>query len=229
MIIGSGLLAKTFAPRFEQTRSVCVYAAGVSNSGCSDALEFERERSRLTEALASSTDVDAFVYFSTCSIGDPAARASHYVRHKLQMEALVSEHPAHIVARLPQIAGHTPNPHTLLNYLHARIARSERFSVWKNATRNIIDVEDVLAIVSRLVELPAERKLTVNVANPVSTPVPDIVAAMEKALDKAAVADWLDEGASYAIDVAKVAPIIAELGLQFDREYIFSVIAKYYR
>ena len=229
MVIGSGLLAKAFADRFGQPPGTWIYAAGVSNSGCTDPVEFERERVRLARALDEGRGADAFVYFSTCSIGDPAAAASDYVRHKMAMEALVAAHPRHIIARLPQIAGHTPNPHTLLNFLHASISRSERFTVWRNASRNIIDVDDVARIVGRLVDQPQARAITVNVANTASTPVPEIVAAMERALGKPAVADWRETGSAYEIDVSGIAPVIDELGLRFDGEYLPRIIHKYYR
>ena len=72
MIIGSGLLAKAFTNKFSQRDDICIYAAGVSNSACSDEREFARERQLLNEALQTKAgEVDAFVYFGTCSVGDP--------------------------------------------------------------------------------------------------------------------------------------------------------------
>jgi nucleoside-diphosphate-sugar epimerase len=228
MIVGSGLLAKAFAPRYRWSTRVCIYAAGVSNSTCVDGREFARERERLTQALAAGAQVDRFVYFSTCSVADPAAAATQYVRHKLAMEELVSRHPGFLVARLPQVAGRTPNPHTLLNYLYARISRSESFQVWNRATRNIIDVDDVVAIVSELIEGPGAARAIVNVANPVSYPVLEIVAAMEQVTGKPAVHALIEDGAAYAIDTSLIAPIIGKLGLAFDDQYLVRVARKYY-
>lgn len=226
MIIGSGLLARAFAPH-AAAPDLWIYAAGVSNSACTDNREFERERSRLAEALRGGAGAQAFVYFSTCSADDPDAAASAYVRHKLAMERLVASHPAHIVVRLPQVAGRTPNPHTLLNYLHARIVRSERFTLRAHATRNVIDIDDAVAIVMRLLRDPA-RRYTVNVAAPESQPVPLIVEAMEAATGKVAIAERLASGAAYEIDTARIRPVVAELGLSFGRDYVFRVIRKYY-
>lgn len=227
MITGSGLLAKAFTAEFAGARDVWVYAAGVSNSGCKDPAEFERERVRLTHALAEAVDAKAFVYFSTCSIDDPAAAHTGYVQHKVRMEHLVAEHPGYIIARLPQLAGHTPNPHTLLNYLHARISRSESFVAWKNATRNVMDVEDVRAAVSRVVARP-DRRITINVANPFANSVSQIVHALETVTGKTAVVDWLATGASYAIDVTAMLSIYREAGLHFDDAYLLRTIQKYY-
>lgn len=152
MLIGSGLLAKTFTNNFSQRDDICIYAAGVSNSNCSDEREFARERQLLNETLQTkASQVDAFVYFGTCSVGDPETQNTPYVQHKLEMEELVATHPRHLVLRLPQIVGRTPNPHTLLNFPYARISRSEAFNLWMRAKRNIIDIADVEAIAAQLI------------------------------------------------------------------------------
>ena len=143
MIIGSGLLAHAFSSAFLQREDVCIYAAGVSNSSCTDAHEFARERQRLEDALRQAMHVDTFVYFGTCSVADPDSQNTPYVQHKLAMERLVQAHPQGLILRLPQVAGKTSNPHTLLNYLYARISRSEKFDLWSRAKRNIIDVAEV--------------------------------------------------------------------------------------
>jgi len=140
MIIGSGLIAHAFRTAYAQREDVCLYAAGVSNSACRDPHEFARERERLTAALNKSQAIDCFVYFGTCSVADPEVQDTDYVRHKLAMEELVAAHPRHLILRLPQVAGTTPNPHTLLNYLYAHIARSEAFQLWLDARRNIIAI-----------------------------------------------------------------------------------------
>lgn len=227
-IIGSGLLAKAFACRFVASASVCIYAAGVSNSNCCDGAEFERERLRLSAALQSCQAAQQFVYFSTCSIADPVAQHSPYVQHKIAMEKLVSEHANFIIARLPQIAGHTPNPHTLLNYLHAKILRSEKFYIWKNATRNIIDVDDVVAITAQLLEEAELKRAIVNIANPSSCPITEIVAVIENVVSKPAITEVLDKGAAYDIDTAQITSIINRLDISFDDKYILRVIQKYY-
>ncbi len=227
MIIGSGLLARAFAAKFTASEEVCIYAAGVSDSGCGDALEFEREARRLAHSLRDARHCDAFVYFGTCSVADPEARDTPYVQHKLRMERLVSEHPRWLVLRLPQVAGQTPNPHTLLNYLHAKIARSEAFSVWSKARRNVIDVEDVAAIACELVGQPNLRQRTLNIANPVSYPIAEIVHAFELALRKKAICTPVPRGSAYPIDVTPIQPILHRLG-HFDENYLHRVVARYY-
>jgi len=228
MIIGSGLLAKAFAAEFAGAPNIWIYAAGVSNSGCSDPREFARERARLLDALSAGEQGDAFVYFSTCSIGDPSAAHSPYVRHKMEMERLVWRHAQFVIVRLPQVAGRTTNPHTLLNYLYAKVSQGECFTIWAHATRNIIDIDDAAAIVGRLLHNTQSRRITVNVANSCSYPIHEIVTVMEKVVGKQAITERADLGAAYEIDTSQIASIVGDLGLVFDARYLEHVIAKYY-
>lgn len=228
MIIGSGLLAHAFAPALSQSEEACIYAAGVSNSSCVDPNEFARERQRLTEALREAAPVSVFVYFGTCSVTDPEASETPYVKHKLAMERLVAAHPRHLILRLPQVAGKTPNPHTLLNYLYARVSRSESFCLWKNARRNIIDVDDIVAITSQLIANPAMHNAIINIANPVSYSMPDIVHAIEKSVGKCAIYEVAERGSAYPIDVRAMLPALAPAGVKFGDDYLERVISKYY-
>lgn len=229
MIVGTGLIARAFiqggAQAFDDT---CFYAAGVSNSGCRDEREYRRERDRLEEAIAACSPGDRFVYFSTCSIEDPAMRDSAYVQHKLRMEDVVRACPRHLILRLPQVAGKTPNPHTLLNHLHSRIARSERFHVWGGAIRNIVDVEDIVKIALDLIAKEDANAETINIANPRSSGMLDIVQAMERVLETRAVFDILDRSSGAAIDVARISASIRRCGIAFGNVYLDRVVAKYY-
>ena len=227
MIIGSGLVASALKQSLSG-RECCVYAAGVSNSGCADPDEFFRESVRLIEALASHTETDRFLYFGTCSVSDPSAVKSAYVQHKLAMEALVRHHPRHLILRLPQVAGHTPNPHTLLNFLHARISRSEKFEIWERSTRNILDIEDIATLVGHLVLREGAVGETINVANPGSVSVSDIVAEMEKVVGKPAVFATRASGSSYSIDCARLESAIGHSGVNLQGNYLERVLKKYY-
>lgn len=228
MIIGSGLIAHAFSTTYAHSDAVCIYAAGVSNSACCDEHEFSRERQRLTDALHNSQHIDCFVYFGTCSVADPEIQHTPYVQHKLAMEQLAATHPRHLILRLPQVAGKTPNPHTLLNFLYAHIARSEAFQLWQHAKRNIIDVDDVPAITCLLIADTTARRITVNIANPVSYTMPEIVAAMERIVGKAAVYEVVARGSEYTIDTSAIIPLLDKAGVRFGEDYLDGVIRKYY-
>lgn len=228
MLIGSGLLAHAFFSTYMQREDVCIYAAGVSNSSCTDAREFAREHQRIGDALQKAMHVDAFVYFGTCSVADPHAKNTPYVQHKLAMEQIVSAHPRNLILRLPQVAGKTPNPHTLLNYLYARISRSESFNLWSKAKRNIIDVDDVASIAQHLIADNSVRNTTLNIANVINYPMAEIVSAMECVVGKSAVYDLVEQRSEYLIDTSALLPVLEKAGVKFGNDYLEKVIRKYY-
>lgn len=228
MVTGSGLVASAFAPAFGQRSDVWVFAAGVSNSGCKEASEFERERVRLSLALGRAAETVTFVFFGTCSVADPNARTTPYVQHKLAMEAMTRAHPGHLILRLPQTAGRTPNPHTLLNYLYARVSRSESFTLWRRAKRNVIDIADVARIGAALIDGQEHRGEVINVASPFRHSIAEIVQALERAVGKKAVCDSVDRGSEYEIDVSQIVPVAERLGISFGEDYLERVIRRYY-
>jgi len=229
MVIGSGLIARAFSPEFANMKSVCIYAAGVSNSSCQDHREFDREKCRLEISLEKAKrDEQAFIYFSTCSIEEPNSMKSLYVQHKARMELIVSEHENHTIVRLPQLAGISSNPHTLLNYLYSRITRSERFSIWKNAKRNIIDVDDVVKIVSFMLNKELCKNKTINVANMHNVYVEEIVSTLSKICGKKAIYDSIDAGSSFDINVEITVSALKSLKIDFNESYLQKVLEKYY-
>jgi nucleoside-diphosphate-sugar epimerase len=226
MIIGSGMLARAFAPLFGDSTESCVYAAGVSNSNCSDQREFDRERDRLINAMEQHSFVDLFLYFGTCSAN--GSLDTPYVQHKIKMEKIVAEHPQYLILRLPQAAGKTENPHTLLNYIFTRIIRSERFQIWKNARRNIIDVDDVVRIAVGLALEEDVRRECINVANFLDYSMVDVVAKIEKVVGKKSISDYLDKGGTYPIDTQRIDRVARRCGVDFGPDYLEFVIRKYY-
>ena len=228
MVFGSGLLAFAFGPKFANSATSCVYAAGVSNSNCSDQREFDREQDRLMAAMGQHRLAELFLYFGTCSANGPLASASPYVQHKIKMEKIVEEHPRYLILRLPQTVGKTENPHTLLNYIFARIIRSERFQVWKNARRNIIDVDDVVRIAIGLALEEGVRRESINVANFLDSAMVDIVELMAKVVGKKAIYDCLDRGDAYPIDTRRIREVAPRCGVIFGPKYLEIVIRKYF-
>lgn len=229
MIIGSGLLAKAFSRVSSQLDKVCIYAAGVSNSNCIDLQAFDRERGRLSSAIENLGNEITFVYFGTCSVLDPEMTNKPYVMHKLAMEEIVKKHPKYLILRLPQVAGKTTNPNTLLNFLFARISCGETFKVWSKAKRNIIDVDDVVSIAMLLLADSSLRNITVNIANTSSYSLIEIVNTFEKILEKSAIYEIEERGADYYIDTKCIYPLLEKAGINFSEDYLKKVIKKYYK
>jgi len=228
MIVGTGLIARAFAAHQDALGDTCIYAAGVSNSSCTDPREFERERQRVLAAMADIPADNLFLYFSTCSIADSAGQGSAYVLHKSAMESLVAQRKRYLIFRLPQLAGATPNPHTLLNYLYARIVRSERFAIWSGASRNIIDVDDVASIATAVVIAEQACGEIINIANTHNSSIFDIVRWMEAVVGHRAIFDIIDRGAGYAIDTDRIQASLRRCRISFSGDYLYRTIRKYY-
>jgi uncharacterized protein YbjT (DUF2867 family) len=211
VIVGSGMIATELDDR----SGVVFYAAGVSNALCVDEDEYARDRERLRANLHRQ---GLFVYFSTASDLD-----SRYVQHKREMESLVKSRGEYLICRASNIAGKTSNPHTILNYLYARISRSEGFQCWSKARRNIIDVSDLREITHWLIRDGAVNE-TVNLAAPKDYSVPEIVAAFERLTLKKAYAKMVERGDATRLDVSRIegAPV------KFGADYLDRVLRKYY-
>lgn len=218
-------MARAFAA-YSADRDVTIFASGVSNSGETSAEAFSRERTLLQRTIAGHSGL--LVYFSTCSVVDPERRDTPYVGHKLEMESIVASSGRFVVFRLPQVVGRTANPFTLTNYLYGRVASGERFSVWANAWRNIIDVEDAAKIAGHMIQGPRYGNRIVNVANPVSTPVPELVAIFERILGVTANCERVARGDRYPIEAQEAVEAGRAAGVDFGPGYVERVLEKYY-
>ena len=226
MIIGNGLLAKAFSAEFAPDTGAIVFASGVSNSRETRPEAFERERTLLEQALGQEKRL---MYFSTCSIQDPDLAGSQYVKHKLAMEQLIADTARRMaIFRLPQVVGHTPNPHTLTNYLHRTFEQGDVFHVWTRARRNLIDVDDVAAIAGQMLRNGAAEGRVSNIACPYSVPVIELVRVFENVMGQRANYDLVEAGGSYAIDVTEAMQAAKEAGIVIDAGYIDKLIRKYY-
>lgn len=146
-IIGHGDIASVLNDR----DGALFFASGVSNSSCSDHIQFHRERLMLQDQ---DKRLCCF-YFS--SIFAPL-KDTPYFRHKLTMEAIVlSQFKNCNIIRLGNITFGT-NPHTFINYIKDRISKGLEVKI-KNEYRYVIDVTTLLALTDNL---PLQGQLTIN-------------------------------------------------------------------
>lgn len=225
MIIGNGLIASAFNPYFVDDPKVIVFASGVSNSQENRGTEFLREKQMLMECMSCKKFI---VYFSTCSVNDPELLDAPYVIHKKEMETIVRSAKDYAIFRLPQVVGKTPNPNTLTNYLYRQIMSGSNFKVWRHATRNLIDVDDVASIVSYLVRASLASGITTNIASPFTISIPQLVSVFEFVLDKKANCTLIDVGGAYTVDSILATEAANHSGVDFDEAYIEKLIRKYY-
>jgi len=141
------------------------------------------------------------VYFSTCSLFDPALKDSEYIGHKRRMEDLIrSQFKNHTILRLPNVVGHTPNPHTLCNYIRDRILSGGTINVHIRACRYLMDVDMISAACTPILTDELFRGKTLNICYDQPVPVTELVAAMERLLHKKAVISEVDSGSCYEVD-----------------------------
>lgn len=221
------MLAKRFSV-FRSNPEITIFASGVSNSQETRTEEFERER-RLLRASLDGFSGAHFVYFGSCGAVGNADTLSPYLTHKLQMEQWVCAHPNGIVFRLPQVVGPTDNPHTLTNFLRDRIMKEKQFEVWREAERNIVDIDDVATIVIALLEEgQIQAGNAYSIASTRSLKMIEIINIFERVLRKKAIYQSLPKGGPLEIDSTEAARIAPKLGIDFGDSYVEHVIQKYY-
>ena len=227
MIIGNGLIAQSFRPHFDKYEdTVILFASGVSNSKLTLESEYVREQLLLKDALKLNK---LLVYFSTCSIFDPTLQDSKYIQHKLAMESLIEKNDKHLIVRLPNVVGKIGNPNTMFNFFINQIIAGNPIQVAKNATRYIIDADDVAYWTMELIK-DGFHHHTINVAFPNKLPVMAIINMIEAFLNLEANVSLVDGGSEYEVDLSIFTDFIHKKKPDFsvDSDYVKSIIEKYY-
>ena len=207
---------------------IIIFASGVSNSKDKVQEHFVREF-QLLEKTINDYPQNIFVYFSTCSVEDPDLASAPYVIHKKKAEEFIKKNAAkYYLFRISNLAGTSNNPYTLLNYFIFNILNNHPLTVWTNAFRNIIGIDDMFAIADYFLSAKEKINTTINIANPVNYPVPSIIKTVEEHLHKKAIASETGRGDDYAIDVSLIEPLFKKLNIQFGDTYLADLLKKYY-
>jgi len=144
VIVGNGDIASVLNDR----TGALIFASGVSNSNCTDELEFQREIGLLRfNAIASlSFGIKCCFYFSTLSIN---FKVSRYTKHKLEMEDLVKQYfPSYNIIRIGNISWGN-NPNTFINYIRNKKAKGEPVEI-RDEWKYIISKEQLLLLTDNL-------------------------------------------------------------------------------
>ena len=220
MIIGRGLIATAFTNSLFDTPPYVVFASGVSNSTERDPMAYARELALLDTYFIKNTTL---IYFSTTSIFDPTKVASPYIQHKIGIENRIKEQAeSYIIARLPILIGHTPNPHTLINFLVGAIRDKRPIELHTKACRHILDIDDLVPVLMRY-SFDKDIRQTINIPGSEKITVPQLVTKLQAVLTIDGVFTWQDTGACYDIpdNAGEIVYISGE-------NYIDKVLAKYY-
>lgn len=227
MVIGNGMIANRFAS-YKDDNDIIIFASGVSNSKDTVEENFLREFHSLNQTIKDYPD-KTLVYFSTCSVEDNDLALAPYVLHKKTVEEFIKQNVAkYYLFRISNLAGTSNNPYTLLNYFIFNILRSLPLTVWKNAYRNIIGINDMFLIADYFLQRKEKVNSIINIANPENYSVPSIVETIEQHLHKKAIKNELERGDNYTIDVSVIHPLFNKLNIQFTDNYLASLLKKYY-
>ena len=148
MILGNGDIAKILTDHTDRI----YFASGVSNSQCTDVLEFERER----QLLMKQPELSHLIYFSTLSI---YYADTPYTKHKRNMEVLVKDRfSVYTIVRLGNITW-GENPHTIINSLRAKIKNGEPYQV-KDEYRYLVDRGEFTHWIGMIPDFSTEMNIT---------------------------------------------------------------------
>jgi len=227
MVIGNGMIANRFM-NFKNDKDKIIFASGVSNSKDTIEQNFKREFELLSKTIEENPD-KTLVYFSTCSVDDDDLQNAPYVIHKKNIEKFIRENVSkYYLFRISNLAGVSNNPYTILNYFILNILQNNVFTVWMNAYRNIIGLDDMYSIVETILKEDSFLNQTINIANRENYSVPFIINRIEEHLHKKAIFNAIDKGDNYKIDISGIEPVIKKLNIHFDDDYLDSLLKKYY-
>lgn len=228
MVVGKGMLAKRFFD-YENDQRFLLFASGVSDSSEKNQSQFEREKKLLLRQTPDAK-TKTLVYFSTCSINDPSLQLNPYVLHKLNMEKLIQDNfSSYIIFRVSNPIGFTANRHTVFNYFIDHILAGSSFTIWTNAQRNILDIDDMFAACKYFLELGGKpNKLIQTIANPQNYPVTEIVAAIEKHFYKSGNYQLSKSGGGPQINKLEMEKLFRNLNISFGPDYLEKILKKYF-
>ena len=129
----------------------------------------------------------------------------------------------YLILRISNAVGKGGNPNLLMNYLYNQIINEKDLIVHENATRNLIDVEDVKNITLKYIHLNSINKI-INVAYKENFYIPEIIESFEELLGKKSIKLYINKGENYSIDIHEL-----DYNFTLDKnEYLKELIKKYY-
>ena len=157
MIVGNGLLASAFSKSEKKYDDVIIFASGVSDSKETDINEYRREESLILNTINENKNLK-FIYFSSMLTG---IKNNPYYNHKVNVEKLIIKNAKeYIIFRAPQIIGNIGNKNNIINAFKDSILNKNTVTVFSNAKRAIIDVDDLVNIVNYCID-----KITSGIIN----------------------------------------------------------------
>ncbi len=227
MVVGNGMIGKRFAS-YQNNDAFAIFASGVSNSKSNNDDAYRREKELLQSVIQQHAG-KILVYFSTCSIYDPDEQKSKYVLHKRELEELIKKNCKQFqIFRVSNLVGKSDNPNTVLNFFIHHIRNNINFDVWSNASRNLLDIDDMYRIVDHILQHPLYLNDSINIANPLTYNVNEIVSTIEALWNIKANYIPIEKGSKFAINIDAILPVIQQLNIRFENDYLINLLKKYY-
>lgn len=217
-VVGTGMMAHAFDNIAPDIPAAIICASGVADSQTTDPLMFRRERELLTTLARQASETHSIlVYFSAASVyGEgsrlrietgPAVPSTPYGRHKLDCEGLLAGSGArHLILRVPNVVGPAGHPRQLIPSLIAQ-AVSGAVVVKSGATRDLLDVDDLVAITAELLRCVSGDSI-LNVASGVSTPVLELLDQINSTLGVEPAVTLVDGGDRQEFSIAAVRELL---------------------
>jgi NDP-hexose 4-ketoreductase len=234
-VVGRGMVAQAFNAAAIYGSRAIICASGVSDSQCSDELAFQRERTLLDGLTRRAQERDAMlVYFSaapvygrTTQIRTETSKTSPetpYALHKVDCESLIAKSGArHLVLRLPNIVGARGHPNQLVPSLIAQ-SMAGSVQIRRGATRDLIDVDDVVRIVAGLISAQPPSAI-LNVASGRSTPVSRLAEIISNILGVAPNIHEIEGGDRQEFSTARIREVLPDYP-RFETDYPIDVLTR---
>ncbi len=113
------------------------------------------------------------------------------MKNKKKIEKLIKKKCDNfLIIRLPEIVGKSKNKNTLTNFFYSKIITNNKFILYANAKRNLLDITDATKLVLYFLQSNYSRRY-LNIANLEFTNALKIVKTFEKVLKKKLIIKFL--------------------------------------
>lgn len=222
MIVGRGQLAKCFQ-KYQLNDDICIFASGVSDSSCIYEKQFNREKKLLIDTLKNNSN-KKFVYFSSCALSAENYPKNEYYEHKINMEDIIKKYSnKYYIFRLPQLFGDLILHKTLINFIYTSIKDNNKFNIYDESYRYVIEINDVKKIVEAFLTYNYNC-ITIDIANPHRYKVTYIVKIFENLLNKKANYSLIKKNDKYNLDLSILENFIKDkqIDIKFGEDYLIT-------
>lgn len=231
-IFGNGFIAKNLK-KIKFPKKFDIYAAGVSDSNLKKKGEYIKELKLFENYLARRNKKKILIYISSTSLLNKNSKKDNYISNKKIIENIIKKQVSnYLIIRLPQVIGISNNRKTLTNFIRDNILKKKTFYLWKGSKRNLIDIEDIKIILNEYLRNKPKINKTINILNPRSIDVKDLIKLFGKILKKQAKIKEIKKK-NKNIDLSQVSKNTT-LPKKFYKDikkknYIKSLVLKYYK